>query len=137
VAGPSIVAAGDVARWPLAGEPGPVRVEHRTNAAEQGDHAASSLLAVLAGAVPAPFVTVPYVWSDQYDLKIQVIGLPQPTDEVAVVDGRLEERRFVALYGREGRVAAAVGFGHPRALMKLRPFVERHAPVEEALAPSG
>jgi 3-phenylpropionate/trans-cinnamate dioxygenase ferredoxin reductase subunit len=134
VAGPAIVAAGDVARWPLAGEPGTVRIEHRTNAAEQGDHAAASLLAVMAGRAPAPFAPVPYVWSDQYDLKIQVLGLPEPTDEVTVVEGSLAERRFVALFGREGRLSAVVGFGRPRALMNFRTLMERRAPYDEATA---
>ena len=133
VVAPGVVAAGDLARWPLAAG-GSVRLEHRTNAAEQGDHAAASLLADLAGARPEPFVTVPYVWSDQYDLKIQVLGLPQPDDEVVVVDGSLEERRFLALYGREGRLSAAVGFGRPRLLMRFRPLLEHGASFGEALA---
>ncbi|MGO9962180.1 MAG: oxidoreductase C-terminal domain-containing protein [Acidimicrobiales bacterium] len=64
-----------------------MQVQHRTNAAEQGEHAAGSLL---AGDGPRPgFAPVPYVWSDQYDCKIQVIGLLRPTDEAVVVDGSL------------------------------------------------
>ncbi len=133
VVAPGVVAAGDLARWPLASG-GSIRVEHRTNAAEQGDHAAASLLAELAGTRPEPFVTVPYVWSDQYDLKIQVLGLPEPDDEVVVVDGSVEEGRFLALYGREGRLSAAVGFGRPRLLMRFRALVERGAGLAEATA---
>jgi NADPH-dependent 2,4-dienoyl-CoA reductase/sulfur reductase-like enzyme len=130
---PGVVVAGDLARWPLASG-GSVRLEHRTNAAEQGDHAAATLLADLSGARPEPFVTVPYVWSDQYDLKLQVLGLPEPADEVVVVDGSVEERRFLALYGRQGRLTAAVGFGRPRLLMRFRPLLERGASLGEATA---
>ena len=134
VAGERVVVAGDLARWPLRGEGGSVRVEHRTNAAEQGDHAAASVMAMLGGVTPEPFRTVPYVWSDQYDVKIQVLGLPQPDDEVRVLEETRDGRRFVALLGRRGYLSAVVGFGRPRAVMKLRSLVEHHAPLEEAAA---
>jgi NADPH-dependent 2,4-dienoyl-CoA reductase/sulfur reductase-like enzyme len=127
-----VVAAGDLARWPhpLSGES--LRVEHRTNAAEQGEHAAKSLL---AGAGPrAAFAPVPYVWSDQYDHKIQVIGWPQASDETVVVDGSLEEQRFVVAFGRDGRLTGALGCSRPRHLMGYRPLLERGAAFEEAVA---
>jgi 3-phenylpropionate/trans-cinnamate dioxygenase ferredoxin reductase subunit len=138
LAAPGVVVAGDVARWPLPhGET--VRVEHRTNAAEQGDHAAASLLAhlgLLTGEFPeAPAsYLVPYVWSDQYGVKIQVLGLPRPDDDVVVVEGDPADRRFVALHGRGGRLVAVVGFARPRHVMSLRPLLERHASLEEAKA---
>ena len=112
VASPGVVAAGDVARWPHPLAEGTVRLEHRTNAAEQGVHAASSLL---AGIGATPFSSVPYFWSDQFDVKIQSIGLPAATDEVRVVAGSIAEGRFVACYGRDGRLSAVVGFNSPRA----------------------
>ncbi len=145
MAAPGVAVAGDIARWPLLVEGSPaheadfVRVEHRTNAAEQGDHAAAGLLADLGLPVPppaeeTPSYLVPYVWSDQYGVKIQVIGLPSPDDDVVVVEGSPAERRFVALHGREGRLRAVVGFARPRHVMTLRPLVARRAPVEEARA---
>ena len=45
------------------------------------------------------FAPVPYFWSDQYDCKIQVIGVPHASDEAVVVNGSPEERRFFALFG--------------------------------------
>jgi len=128
---PGVVAAGDLARWPhpLTGES--LRIEHRTNAAEQGEHAAKSLLA--GEGQRAGFAPVPYFWSDQYDHKIQVIGSPQPSDEAVVVDGSLAELRFVVLFGRAGRLSGALGFSRPRALMAYRPLIERAASFEEAL----
>ena len=127
-----VVVAGDAARWPDAASGALVRVEHWTNANEQGPVAARSLLAGRAEA--APYVTVPYVWSDQYDVKIQLLGLPSPDDDVVVVDGSVEERRFVALYGRGGRLTAALGFARPRPLMGYRPLLESGAGFDEALA---
>ncbi len=127
-----VVVAGDAARWPHAASGSLVRVEHWTNANEQGPEAARHLL---LGRAEAPaYVTVPYVWSDQYDVKIQLLGLPRPDDAVEVVDGSLEERRFVALYGREGQLTAALGFGRPRQLMGYRPLLESGASWDEALA---
>jgi NADPH-dependent 2,4-dienoyl-CoA reductase/sulfur reductase-like enzyme len=146
LAGPGVVVAGDVARWPLplhTAAPAPaaetVRVEHRTNAAEQGGYAAQTLLAHL-GLAPAvapaeePSYAVPYVWSDQYNVKIQVLGLPRPDDEVIVVEGDPAERRFLALHGRGGRLVGVVGFARPRHVMSLRPFLDRAASLEEAAA---
>lgn len=130
VAAAGVVVAGDVAR---VRPPGGAswRVEHWTNAAEQGAHAAASLL---AGAGAAPFASVPYFWSDQFDLKLQAIGTPDPGAEIAVVDGSLEEGRFVACYGRDGLLVAAVALGRPRQLMALRPMLEHPTPFGEALA---
>ncbi|QFU89604.1 NAD(P)/FAD-dependent oxidoreductase [Amycolatopsis sp. YIM 10] len=69
-AAPGVYGAGDVARWhnPLFGTS--MRIEHRTNAAEQGIAAARNLLGAQRS-----FAPVPYFWSDQYDLKIRAYGL--------------------------------------------------------------
>ena len=125
-----IVVAGDIARWPVRDSGATVRLEHWTNASEQGVAAARSLLAGRGDA--SAFDPVPYVWSDQYDVKIQVIGLPSADDDLVVVDGDLASRRFVAVYGRQGVITGAVGFGRPRQLMTLRPLVERRATMSEA-----
>jgi NADPH-dependent 2,4-dienoyl-CoA reductase/sulfur reductase-like enzyme len=126
-AGPGVVAVGDLALWKMA-DGRQVRLEHRTNAAEQGDHAA----AVLLGSTAA-FETVPYVWSDQYEVKIQVLGLPEPDDECRIVAGSPGEGRFAAVYGRAGVVSGAVGFSMPRQVMRLRPLIASGAPYDEAL----
>lgn len=128
-----VVAAGDVARWDwAAGGEGPVRIEHWQLAAEMGVAAARSLLGGRAGA-PA-FEPVPYFWSDQYGVRIQVLGHPRPDDEVEVVDGSVAEGRFVALYGRRGRLAAALGVSRPRQLMAFRPLLAGGASLAEARA---
>ncbi|MFE7274108.1 NAD(P)/FAD-dependent oxidoreductase [Streptomyces sp. NPDC057623] len=106
----NVYAAGDVARWynPLFGQA--MRIEHRTNAAEQGMAAARNLLHPHAR---KPFAPVPYFWSDQYDMKIQAYGYLRGHDEVAVVEGDLAEGRFVAAYRRGDRVTGALAVGMP------------------------
>jgi NADPH-dependent 2,4-dienoyl-CoA reductase/sulfur reductase-like enzyme len=130
-----VVAAGDVARWqdPSAGRTR--RIEHWTNATEQGLLSARNLLRGRGSAIP--YRPVPYFWSDQYDVKIQVIGYPDPADDVVVVDGSTAQRRFVALYGRNGELSAALGFGRPRQLMGYRPLLEAGVSFDEALAATG
>ena len=133
LAAPGIVAAGDVARWPnplFDGER--MRVEHWTNATEQGVAAARRLL--VDDAAAEAFAPVPFVWSDQYDVKIQVVGSIRGEDEVAVVDGSLDEHRFVALYGRGGRLVGALGFSRPRLVMQYRKLIAERASWDDALA---
>ncbi|HUA94020.1 MAG TPA: FAD-dependent oxidoreductase [Acidimicrobiales bacterium] len=131
-----VVAAGDVARWTWRhhGQEESTRIEHWETAAQMGQAAARSLLAGRADA--EPFDPVPYFWSDQYGLRIQMLGRPAPTDEVAVVDGALdsEDGRFVAVYGRAGRLTAALAVGRPRLLMGFRPLLVAGASFGEALA---
>lgn len=132
--GGAIYAAGDIARWfnPLFGVE--MRVEHWTNAAEQGHAAAGNVLASLRGEPPAEFAPVPFFWSDQYDTKIQFVGHTGPSDEVRVVHGSTAERKFVAIYGREGRLTAALAFSMPRVLMGYRRLLAKGATWEDALA---
>jgi NADPH-dependent 2,4-dienoyl-CoA reductase/sulfur reductase-like enzyme len=120
LAAPGVVAAGDVCRWPnsrFAGEM--MRLEHWTNAAEQGVAAAARLLAD----EPEPYAPVPFVWSDQYEAKIQVVGHVRGDDEIAVVDGSTDELRFVAAVGRAGRLVGAIGFSRPRVVMQYRRMI--------------
>ncbi|WP_369269011.1 NAD(P)/FAD-dependent oxidoreductase [Streptomyces sp. R11] len=114
----NVYAAGDVGRWhnPLFGQS--MRIEHRTNAAEQGMAAARNLLNPDGR---KPFAPVPYFWSDQYDMKIQAYGWLRGHDEVAILDGDLTERRFVAAYRTGDRVTGALAVGMPpRVISKWR-----------------
>jgi NADPH-dependent 2,4-dienoyl-CoA reductase/sulfur reductase-like enzyme len=128
---PGVVAAGDVARWHHPGFGETVRLEHWTNATEQAEAAAATLLAGEGDS--APYAPLPFFWSDQYYRKIQFGGRASPDDETAVVDGSLEERRFVMLYGREGRLRGVLGFNRPRLVMKYRALLREGASWEEAL----
>lgn len=133
LAAPGVVAAGDVARWPNPHFGGALtRLEHWTNATEQGVAAARRLL---AGDGPGtPFAPVPFVWSDQYDVKIQVVGAVDPGDEVRVVEGSPDEHRFVALCSRDGRLTGVVGFNRQRLVMQYRRLLVEGATLDDALA---
>jgi NADPH-dependent 2,4-dienoyl-CoA reductase/sulfur reductase-like enzyme len=132
---PGVVAAGDVARWPnvLFGET--MRIEHWTNALDQGAAAARRLL--LGADYTQPFAPVPYVWSDQYDTKIQTVGRIKPGDDVRVVHGSLSEGRFVAVTGRGGRLVGAIAFNEPRKLMGWRQPIATGTAWSDALPKAG
>jgi NADPH-dependent 2,4-dienoyl-CoA reductase/sulfur reductase-like enzyme len=117
---PLVYAAGDVARWhnPLFDEV--MRVEHWTNAAEQGAAAASNLLAEDSGEPTQPYAPVPFFWSEQYDRRIQFLGRASADDEVRIVAGSVDDRRFAALFGREGRLRGVLGVDMPRHVMPFR-----------------
>lgn len=117
---PFVYAAGDVARWhnPLFGEE--MRVEHWTNAAEQGALAARNLLAEADGRPTEPYAPVPFFWSEQYDHRIQFLGRASPDDEVRVVAGSVDDRKFAALFGRDGHLRGVLGLDMPRQVMPFR-----------------
>jgi NADPH-dependent 2,4-dienoyl-CoA reductase/sulfur reductase-like enzyme len=129
-----VVCAGDLCRWSWRhlDEERSIRIEHWEAAAQMGTAAARSLLAGRANA--EPFDPVPYFWSDQYGLRIQVLGYPDPSDDVAVAPGGFEanDGKFIALYGRRGRLRAAIAISRPRELMAFRPLLVAGASFAEA-----
>jgi 3-phenylpropionate/trans-cinnamate dioxygenase ferredoxin reductase subunit len=131
-AAPGVVAAGDIARWPSRRFGGLLRIEHWENAIQQGEAAARRVL--IDDGAAEPYDPVPWFWSDQYDRKIQLAGQSSSTHTVQVVHGSTDERRFVALYGRDGRVTGVLGFNRPRHVMQLRQLVSDLAPWEDAVA---
>ena len=122
---PDVYAAGDVAAWWDARVGFRHRVEHRLTAAEQGRIVAQALLRPDEAAPEPP---VPYFWSDQYDLKLQVYGLPGEKLDFAVVEGDIASGRFIAVYGRDGVLSAALGCGMPRQLRAWRQAVAEARP---------
>jgi len=134
VAAPGVVAAGDIARWPSARYGEMIRVEHWETAIQMGEAAAKRLLAEHHGTEPEAFDPVPWFWSDQYDRKIQLAGRSGADDDVEVVIGSTDEHRFVALYGRAGRVVGVLGMNRPRHVMQLRSLVEEPTAWVDGLA---
>jgi len=131
---PGIVACGDVASWDSP-RYGRVRIEHWDNAVDMGRAAARRLLAGDGGG--EPYDPVPWFWSDQYDVRLQVAGrpvLPEQGGQVAVVGGELGDDRFAVLYGRDGVVTGALGWGWPAKAVRYRMALETGLAWDEAIA---
>jgi 3-phenylpropionate/trans-cinnamate dioxygenase ferredoxin reductase component len=123
---PHVWAIGDVASWRnTVGHQ--VRVEHWSNVADQ----ARALVPAMLGHDAPAAVSVPYFWSDQYDVKIQCLGEPEATDTVHVVED--DGRKFLAFYERDGVVAGVVGGGMPGKVMKTRAKIAASAPIADVL----
>lgn len=134
---PGIYAAGDVARWPnalfIAEEP-TMRIEHWTNAAEQGAHAASNLLATGRGERAEPYASVPFFWSNQFEARIQFLGRATSDDEMKIVAGSEASGKLVALYFRSNRLRGVFGISMPKAVMSCRTLLAERASLSEAVA---
>ena len=131
-AAPGIVAAGDVARWPNKLFNENMRVEHWDNAVEQGVFAARRLIA--GGSNQESYTPTPWFWTDQFDRKIQLAGRTRSTDDIKVVTGSIEERRFATAYGREGKLVGILGFNRPRHVMQYKQLITDGASWDDALA---
>jgi NADPH-dependent 2,4-dienoyl-CoA reductase/sulfur reductase-like enzyme len=129
-----VVAAGDVARWPNPLFGGmPMRIEHWTNAVEQGMAAARTLL---HGSSPhTVYAPVPSFWSDHLETRLQSVGLPLLGDRSEVVEGSLEERRFVVASYRGEVLVGATTYGMVRRLVPYRLKLARREPATAAASP--
>ena len=96
---PHIWAAGDCTRH-VGREGHYIRLECVQNAIDQAKHAAQAMVGR-----PKTYSEVPWFWSDQYDLKLQIAGLARPTDTL-VLRGKPETRKFAVFHLRDGVVAA-------------------------------
>ncbi|MGW4441614.1 NAD(P)/FAD-dependent oxidoreductase [Streptomyces sp. NPDC004682] len=131
-----VYAVGDVARFGAgagagsgagAGERG-VRLENRTNATEQGLFVAADMLGARAAYRP-----VPYVWSDQFQVRVQVYGtVPEGPSAVRIVQGSLHSRKFVAHVETDGRLVAVVGWNSPGGTRTARALLTSRHPVPHA-----
>jgi NADPH-dependent 2,4-dienoyl-CoA reductase/sulfur reductase-like enzyme len=127
-AGPDVWAAGDVARWWHVGAGRHVRVEHRTNASEQGSAVARAILGERV-----PFDPVPFFWTDQYDVKIQMAGLVGDEPEVVMADGATE-RSFVQLFQDGGTVTSVLGWNAAREVTQRRRALNDQRPSRQITA---
>lgn len=119
-ADPDIYAAGDV-----ASRDG-LRLESWANAQNQAIAAAKSLLGR-----QTRYDEVPWFWSDQYDVNLQLVGLPQPGHEI-VRRGTMEEDRFSLFFLAEGRLAAAASVNNARELRIAKRLIELGKEVDPA-----
>jgi 3-phenylpropionate/trans-cinnamate dioxygenase ferredoxin reductase component len=112
---PSVVAAGDctVMPNPQTGT-GRVRLESMPNAISQARVAAATLVGA-----PAPEPEIPWFWSDQYDLKLQIAGVADGHDEVEV-RGDVAAEKFAVRYYRGGRLLAVHAVNSAREYLAVR-----------------
>lgn len=97
---PNIVSAGDCTNHPNPFANGRFRLESVQNAIDQAKVAATSIL----GSASA-YNAAPWFWSDQGDIKLQIVGLPLGTDDL-VVRGSTQEKKFSVFHYREGKLIA-------------------------------
>ncbi|WP_235926801.1 NAD(P)/FAD-dependent oxidoreductase [Actinokineospora pegani] len=113
----NVWAVGDVARWHHEGWDRSARMENRTNATEQALAVAGNIL----GADRA-YTPVPYFWTDQHGVRVQVHGdlLGGP---LRVVDGDPRDRKFVAVAERDGAVVGVVGWNSAKGVRTARQLI--------------
>ena len=122
-----VFVAGDVARWPHPLFDGQlIAVEHWGNAIEQARTAAHNM--VCAPSERRAHKPLPTFWSNQFGVNVKSVGLPTVAEEIVVTQGSVEERRFVAAYGRAGRTVAAVAVNSPRWLESYQRMIEEGMP---------
>ena len=120
---PNIVAAGDVAAWrnPVFDEE--MRIEHWSNAVDQGRHAAATLLGERD-----PFASVPYFWTDQHDKKMRFVGRTAGATDIRIEE--MSDDKLVATLGRDGLLIGALTVCAPRQLAKYKVAIQNHTPWE-------
>ncbi|MCW2931900.1 MAG: ferredoxin reductase [Actinomycetia bacterium] len=128
-----IFVAGDVARFP-----NPVygfqllAVEHWGNAVDQAEIAAHNMIS--DGPDRWPHLALPVFWSTQFGIQIKSVGVPTYADKVIITQGSVDDRRFVAAYGRRGRMTAAVTFDQGMWLEFYGALIERATPFPPQFA---
>ncbi|MFI6689734.1 NAD(P)/FAD-dependent oxidoreductase [Streptomyces sp. NPDC050485] len=122
-----IYVAGDVARSPhaLFGYQF-LSLEHWGNAVAQAGIAAHNMLSESTDR--RPHMWMPAFWSSQFGVNIKSVGVPSLGTEILISQGSLEERRFVGVYGYQGRVIGAVAFDHGRWMPFYQELIETTAP---------
>jgi 3-phenylpropionate/trans-cinnamate dioxygenase ferredoxin reductase component len=121
-----IWACGDVATRPSSFAPGNIRLESWQNAYRQGVAAVKSMLGS-----DEPFDDLPWFWTDQYDVKMQLAGLPSPTDTV-VWRGNPAAFDCTAFYVSGGLLKAVVGMNRPRDVRPAMDLIRNRIPVDPA-----
>jgi 3-phenylpropionate/trans-cinnamate dioxygenase ferredoxin reductase subunit len=129
---PDIYAVGDCTRHPNAIYDRMLRLESVHNALEQAKTAALNV-----SGEDAVYRQVPWFWSDQYDLKLQIAGLSDGYDDV-VIRGNPAERAFSCVYLRDGRLIATDAINAPRDFVHSKQLIAEGATLDrERIADTG
>lgn len=121
---PDIYAVGDVTNHPNSILGKRIRLESVQNAMSQGQTAAAAICGK-----PQAYAEVPWFWSDQYDLKLQIAGLWEPTDQV-VIRGNMAESKFSVFYLRDGAVAAVNMINNLKDFLPSKKLIASHVKVD-------
>ena len=116
-----IYAAGDVAEWFHPGYGRRMRIEHRTNAAEQALAVATNML---GGHVP--YAPMPFFWSDQYESKLQMFGVASNSLNVRVLYGALDSPTFVLGFYEDDALCGVLSWGALRQARLYVPVIREH-----------
>ena len=122
----NIYAIGDCAEHPNAFAAGRVRLESVQNACDQ----ARSVAAAIAGKC-APYAALPWFWTDQYEIRLQMAGLSIGYDAV-VTRGNLQLEKFSVFYFKEDRLIAVDSINRPADHMIARKLLSARTPVTRA-----
>jgi len=120
---PDIFAAGDVARYPDSFYGRQVRCENWMHAEKHGATVARNMLGERI-----PYRQVPFMWSDQFDLKIQLTGVFEA--EQHLVRGEMSSNAFVMFHLRAGRIVGATGVNQPRDITICQKLIEADVAVD-------
>ncbi len=125
---PDISALGDCARFPFAFNHELVRLESVQNAVDQ----ARCLAERLTGK-PAPYTAVPWFWSDQADLKLQIAGLTATADQTQILGDR-ESGKFSVCCFRKGNFIGTESINAPADHMASRRILAANRPLSPSEA---
>jgi NADPH-dependent 2,4-dienoyl-CoA reductase/sulfur reductase-like enzyme len=130
----TIVAAGDVARWPnLRYDATPRRDEHWLNAVEMSRTAAENLLAGPSGS-PA-YTPVPRYWSEQHGVRIQVAGRPMLGSDTVLLESPVPGTRPITGFVSGGRLVGLIGLDSPAAVLHWTAELARQHPAPSIVPP--
>lgn len=119
----AISAIGDAVSFPSPHCGAPIRLESVQNAVDQARNVAARLMGK-----PLPYIALPWFWTDQVDLKLQIAGLSDGHDETVLV-GNAETRQLNVLCFRQGRLVAVESCNRPADHMAARKVLARAAPL--------
>lgn len=123
---PAISAIGDVVSFPCAWSTSAIRLESVQNAVDQARNVAARLMGK-----PTPYKALPWFWSDQGELKLQIAGLSDGHDQTMLL-GSIESRQVSVLCFRQNRLVAVESCNRPGDHMAARKLLARAAPLSTA-----